>query len=80
MKLDNLHPDIKSDLEKMGRKPVEVIDPSPGLWGGEPRPGLVSILYECRCNDFTHLPPVHTHQALYGPTGPGSEGLTLYAD
>lgn len=86
LRLDNLHPDIKADLEKVGnRKPVEVIDPSPGLWGGDPVPGLVTIVYECldlTC-PFRKHKTVHTHHALYGPSDendPGCEGLTIYAD
>ena len=79
-----LHPDIQRDLDKMGRKTVEVIDPSPGLWGGDPIPGLVTVVYECpdgsRC-PVTVQPFTHTHHALYGPTSePGSEGMELYAD
>lgn len=89
-----LHPHIAADLEKMGRKPIEVIDPSPGLWGGDPVPGLITIVYECRamncapgCREIdghTSHPLVtegHTHHALYGPTDEeGSEGMVLYAD
>lgn len=77
-----LHPHIKADLERMNRKPVEVIDPSPGLWGGEPVPGLVTVVYAC--DGFEGCPQgctPHTHHALYGPTAEaGSEGMELYAD
>ena len=62
--LETIHPDIRADLDGAGRVPVEVIDPSPGLWGGEPVPGLVTIVYVCSCEDF---PKSHTHHALYGP-------------
>jgi hypothetical protein len=83
--LMKLHPDISADLEKMGRKPVEVIDPSPGLWGGDPIPGLITIVYECPdgnyCIPGATMGATHTHHALYGPSDEqGSEGMSLYAD
>jgi hypothetical protein len=84
MKRPPLHPDIERDLRNSGREVVEVIDPSPGLWGGDPVPGLVTIVYQCP--DPTHSGYInqgpHTHHALYGPRGsdPGSEGMELYAD
>ena len=38
-----MHPDIERSEKAAGRVTVEVIDPSPGLWGGEPVPGLVTV-------------------------------------
>jgi hypothetical protein len=77
-----LHPDIKADMEKMGRRAVEVIDPSPGLWGGDPIPGLVTVVYACSCDTFPSMGPDHTHHALYGPRDEKSteSGYTIYAD
>lgn len=83
-----LHPDIEADLRKMGRKPVKVIDPSPGLWGGDPVPGLVTVVYECPdgnaavCSYDTGDGTTHTHWALYGPRDEKSaeSGYTIYAD
>jgi hypothetical protein len=68
MTLATLHPDILQEVEESGRKPVEVIDPSPGLWGGEPIPELVTVVYECNCESEykigEHSP---THHMLFGP-------------
>jgi hypothetical protein len=74
------YPDIEASELEARREPVRIIDPSPGIFGGEPVPGLVSIEYECHgqhCNQiwsrdepdpigFTAM-PTHTHGALYGP-------------
>jgi hypothetical protein len=83
-----LHPDIKADMEKMGRRAVKVIDPSPGLWGGDPIPGLVTVVYECPDGDLAPCSydsgdhTTHTHHALYGPRDEKSteSGYTIYAD
>lgn len=89
--IDNLHDDIvKSVLESQAKgiygKVLEVVDPSPGIWGGEPVEGLVRIVYECSCT-WTDLPGVHSHHALFGPVDekdrqPGEpvDHYTLYAD
>ena len=79
---ETLHPDIERDLREMGRTAVEVIDPSPGLFGENPIPGLVRVLYECSCDVFPSLPLPHTHDALYGPKDEkGTDsGYTIYAD
>ena len=82
--VSSLHPDIEADLRKMGRKAIKVIDPSPGLWGGDPIPGLVTVVY--RCPDGFNCPlvreDVHSHYALYGPRDEKSaeSGYTIYAD
>ena len=34
----------------------------------EPIEGLVTIVYECRCEWHPILPQPHSHQALFGPT------------
>lgn len=66
--IETLHPDIAAAERQYPHGPiVEVIDPSPGMFGGEPINGLVTLVYQC-VNDEWHkdLAP-HTHQALYGP-------------
>ena len=61
-----LHPDIvAAERRSPHGKIVEVINPSPGLWGGEPIDGLVTLVYECSDEHPPYKP--HTHHALYGP-------------
>lgn len=80
----SLHPDIAADLRKMGREAIKVIDPSPGLWGGDPVPGLVRVVYRCpEGRECWHVrEDVHSHHALYGPRDEKSteSGYTIYAD
>ncbi len=93
MTVDNLHPDIRKDNDAIGRKVVEVIDPSPGVWGGDPIEGLVTLVYECNDTWCHHdVTPAtfsanvdrgkHTHHAIYGPKDEKSaeSGYTCYAD
>jgi hypothetical protein len=66
--LDTLHPDIAKAEQDYPHGPIkEVIDPSPGLWGGEPIDGLVTLIYVCSRNACGNLIEGHTHHALYGP-------------
>jgi len=91
--VDTLPPEIvRSEGD---RKTFAVLDPSPGLWGGEPVEGLVTIAYICNgsCGNSSgcekdctwHGKPEvgHTHHALYGPedeeTVPVKQ-YSLYAD
>lgn len=74
------YPDIERSEREAGRTVAQIIDPSPGLWGGDPVPGLVTVEYACsgeHCQPtydpetfertgYTPRAP-HTHQALYGP-------------
>lgn len=90
--IDNLHDDITRSVVEDKRKVLEVIDPSPGIWGGDPVEGLVTIVYECGCNfaGAEHpnaAPGKHAHHALYGPTderdrqpGEAVDHYSLYAD
>jgi len=86
--IDNLHDDITQDILESKRVVVDVIDPSPGIWGGDPIEGLVTVVY--RCPGEPCCAPVSrnsVHHALYGPTdedwtpdkGP-VEHYSLYAD
>jgi hypothetical protein len=80
-RIAELHPDIRADLDRMGRRAVDVIDPSPGLWGGDPVQGLVTVVYACSCRHFPDLERLHTHHALYGPRDEEAGGPpVLYAD
>lgn len=90
--IDNLHETITRSVlyaQKQGSygKVVNVIDPSPGLFGGNPIEGLVTVEYACpweksKCS----VQHDHTHQALFGPEDEISrpswevETFTLYAD
>jgi hypothetical protein len=81
--IDNLHNSITQDVLDMKRIVVDVIDPSPGLFGGDPVEGLVTIIYKCSykpepefdnwmckgCECTNHKQPTsgHAHHALYGP-------------
>lgn len=72
--IDNLHDDITEDVLAQKQIVVDVIDPSPGIWGGDPVEGLVTVVYQCHCEwskgcDDEHKRPEsgHTHHALYGP-------------
>jgi hypothetical protein len=99
--IDNLHDSITEvvvDAQKSGfyGRVLEVIDPSPGLWGGAPVEGLVTIVYECAMPvDRMHggaehpaaAPGRHCHHALFGPVdekdrqpGEAVEEYSLYAD
>lgn len=94
MTVGNLHPDIQRDNDASGgRKIIQVIDPSPGIFGGKPIEGLVTLVYECEdvwCHPgvtpdtfSANIPRgVHTHHALYGPKDEKSaeSGYTCYAD
>ena len=75
MTIDALHPDIVRS--ERGRETVGVIDPSPGLFGGDPVEGLVTVAYACPpgarcgghgcdCEWHAHPEDRHTHHALYG--------------
>lgn len=67
MTLTNLHPDIVRIEGETGRLDfiTEVIHPSAGIWGGEKKEELVTLVYACKCE---YGPAgVHHHQALYGP-------------
>jgi hypothetical protein len=90
--IDNLHEDITKvvlDAQAAGHygKVLEVVDPSPGMWGGEPIEGLVTVVYECSCGYHPQLPMPHSHHALFGPTdekdrkeGEPVDHYSLYAD
>jgi hypothetical protein len=90
--IDNLHDDITAvvlDAQSRGQygKVLDVIDPSPGIWGGEPVEGLVTIVYECSCDWHPRLSNPHSHKALFGPKderdrkeGEPVAHYTLYAD
>ena len=94
--IDNLHDSITEDVlrQKPQRIVVDVIDPSPGVFGGEPMEGLVTVVYECHCEwangcqddhpEHRRANSGHTHHALYGPhderTDKKIERYTCYAD
>lgn len=99
--IDDLHDDItkvvvEAQRHKQYGKVLEVIDPSPGLWGGDPVEGLVTIVYECSmpiermhggADHPAAAPGKHCHHALFGPVDekdrePGEpvEEYSLYAD
>lgn len=70
--------EVEADRElRHGTGILRVIDPSPGVFGGEPRPGLITLVYECDCDwgtpgrpgsgDEPVVPGRHAHRALYGP-------------
>lgn len=67
MTVETLHPDIVKSEALSQRKSLEVIDPSPGIFGNTPIEGLVTVIYECECRYNMHLGIPHTHAALYGP-------------
>lgn len=72
MTLDTLHPDITRIVTESKRKALSIIDPSPGLWGGDPIEGLITIVYQCDCDPkYRSLQPGHTvnseHHMLFGP-------------